>query len=489
MNNNAALERYAPLLCWMAAILTALFICLKIVGSGYLANGDARRHVAKPFANKQYSEIVVMRPEYVVDHSPGWEWLLGALQKAFGWSEDALMSFSVSSTLFFVLCFPLIWVRCPEAWLAAVLAQMIAIPELMTRWTQGRPYLLTEGILMGLLFAWSKEDARRPSWWKVAGTCLGFCLSVWMHGAWYLWVLLFAAFFLAQRWRAGFWLAACWAVGTVVAALLTGKPIAFLKEAILIAKWVSQEHLPKWMLVGEFRPSEGEFGTVVLLAVVYLWRRRAGRPGPLLATEPVVWMIAINWVLGLSADRFWADWGLPAAIVWMAMQFDAEMPVLWSGAPVKRVVACGMVALPLFLTSTNDLGRRYTFYENEVFVDAADPQLKGWMPGPGGIFYAGNMQFFYNTFFKNPQGDWRYIAGFEPALMPPEDLKIYRGIQLSGGAFQAYEPWIRKMRPEDRLEIESSFQPDLPALEWKRAVGNIWIGRLPAGRKSPRSES
>jgi hypothetical protein len=30
---------------------------------------------------------------------------------------------------------------------------------------------------------------------------------VWMHGSWYLWILLFVAFFLAQRWRAGLWLA------------------------------------------------------------------------------------------------------------------------------------------------------------------------------------------------------------------------------------------------------------------------------------------
>ena len=307
------------------------------------------RHVAKPFANKPYSEIVVMRPEYVVDHSPGWEWLLGVLQRATQCNEDALMSFSVASLLLCVLGFPLIWLRRPEAWLAAVLAQMVAIPELMTRWTQARPFLLTEGILMGLLFAWSKEDGRRPGLiWKLAATCIGFCLSVWMHGAWYLWVLLFAAFFLAQRWRAGLWLACCWMVGTVAGALLTGKPLAFLNGAIFMARCIYAEHLPKWMLVGEFQPSTGEFASVILLAVVYLWRRRGSGAGPPLATDPVVWMIAINWVLGLSADRFWADWGLAAAVVWMAMQFDEELRALSSGEPIKRLVLCGMVALPLF---------------------------------------------------------------------------------------------------------------------------------------------
>ncbi|HEY3914315.1 MAG TPA: hypothetical protein VGN61_07500 [Verrucomicrobiae bacterium] len=478
MKSDIALDRYAPLLCWVVAILTALFICLKIVGSGYLANGDARRHVAKPFANRPYSEIVVMRPEYVVDHSPGWEWLLGVVHRTLNWDEDALMSFSVSSLLFFVLCFPLIWVRTPEAWLAAVLVQMLAIPEVMTRWDQGRPYLLTEGILMVLLFSWSKEEGTRPSWWKVAATCFGFGLSVWMHGAWYLWVLLFGAFFLAQRWRAGLWLVGCWGAGTIGAALLTGQPVTFLKQAILIAKWVSEEHVPKWMLVGEFRPSEGDFATVILLAVVYLWRRGSNKSTPLF-TDPVVWMIAINWVLGLSADRFWADWGMPASVVWMATQFDDEMPRVWNGAPLKRLAICGMIALPLFLTATNDLGRRYSFYQNEVFLDGSDPELKGWMPGAVGIFYSDSMQFFYNTFYKNPKGNWRYIVGFEPALMPPDDLKVYRAIQQSSGAFVEYEPWVKKMRAQDRLEIESTIQPELPELKWKRVAGNIWIGRVP----------
>ncbi len=41
------------------------------------------------------------------------------------------------------------------------------------------------------------------------------------------------------------------------------------------------------------------------------------------------------------------------------------------------------------------------------------------------------------------------ILGLEPALMPPDDLKIYRDIQLSDGAVKTYEPWVAKMRPAD----------------------------------------
>ncbi len=431
MNTDAALQRYAPLICWMAALLTALFICLKILAYGFLPSGDARRHVAKPFANKPYSEIVVMRPEYVVDHSPGWEWLLGVLHRATQWNEDTLMSFSVASLLLFILCFPLVWMRHPEAWLAAVLAQLIAIPELMTRWTQGRPYLLTEGILMGLLFSWSKEDGRRPSRWKVAATCVGFCLSVWMHGAWYLWVLLLAAFFLAQRWRAGLWLMGCWAAGTVVGALLTGKPLAFLNGAIFMARSIYAEHLPKWMLVGEFQPSAGEFATVTLLAVVYLWRRRGNNPGPPLAKEPVAWMIAINWVLGLSADRFWADWGLAAAVVWMAMQFDQEMPVLWGGEPIKRMMLCGMIALPLFLDATNDLIGATRFFRTRCLSMPATRSWRDGCPATAEFFTRATCGFFTTRFTKIR----RVIGGTSRASNPPSCRpRISWFIAISSGA-------------------------------------------------------
>jgi len=104
------------------------------------------------------------------------------------------------------------------------------------------------------------------------------------------------------------------------------------------------------------------------------------------------------------------------------------------------------------------------------------------MPGQGGIFYEDNMQFFYNTFYKNPRGDWRYMVGFEPALMPPDDLKIYREIHRSEGNPESYQPWIKKLRPQDRLAISRSSQPDLPALEWKQAANGVWIGRLPASQ-------
>jgi hypothetical protein len=196
-----------------------------------------------------------MRPEYVVDHSPGWEWFLGVLHRAFGWDEDALISFSVASMAICVFCFPLIWVRHPEAWLAAVLAQMIAIPQLMERWTQGRPYLLTEGILMALLFPGPKKRPP-PPWWKswpdvfrirAFGVDARLVVSVGaaLRG-------LFPGPTLAGRPLAGGLLGRR---EPSLGALLTGRPLAFLYGAIFMAKCIYEEHAPKWLLVGNFNPA------------------------------------------------------------------------------------------------------------------------------------------------------------------------------------------------------------------------------------------
>ena len=489
------LGQYVPLLAWTMVVITLLFIPLKIISYGFLAPGDARRHVAKAFTDKPYTDIIVMRPEYKMDHSPGWEWALGSLRGITGWGSDQLMAFSIVSMMLCVFLAPLPWLRRPEAWLAALLAQLVAIPELMTRFVQARPYLLTEGILIAILFAWSAKDDPKPSRPKIVLTTLGIALSVWVHGAWYLWVLPVAAFLLARKWRQGLWLAGCILVGTVAGALLTGHPVEFLNQALLIAASISKEHVPQWLLVGEFRPSYGEFTTALLVAVVLIWRRLSRNTGfhsavsqtsSLLPSRqiytPAFWLIILCWILGFKADRFWADWGLPAVLVWLTLQFQEGLAETWDAISPRRLLAGGLIALPLFLHSTNDLDRRYTGTLNESFLDASQPALQDWVPEANGIFYSAHMDFFYNTFYKNPQGQWRYILGMEPALMPDADLHIFRDIQLSQYSFKAYEPWIGKMTPADRLAIRCSGQPPLSQLDWTNAAGDLWIGRLPRAK-------
>jgi hypothetical protein len=378
-----------------------------------------------------------------------------------------------------VLLAGLPWLRRPEAWLAALLAQLVALPDLMVRLDQGRPYLLSEGVLLCVLFAWTQDRTQPPSRLKIVLTVAGFTLSVWAHGAWYLWVFVLAGFFAAGAWPQAIWLSACWVAGTLLGALLTGHPADFLWGAVFMAASVYRQHAPAWMLVGEFQPSEGEFYTLAILALVYLWRLKQNKARGDLLREPLFWVIAIGWTLGFKADRFWADWGLPAATVWLALQFDEALLEMGPADSARRLLVCALIAAPLCLDSTSDLAVRYTRNQQESPVDGGDPALQGWMPGEGGIFYSADMSFFYNAFYKNPQGNWRYILGFEPALMPEEDLKILRDIQWSRYAWASYKPWIAKMRPQDRLEMPGAAQPPIPELEWRLAAKDTWIGRLP----------
>ena len=103
------------------------------------------------------------------------------------------------------------------------------------------------------------------------------------------------------------------------------------------------------------------------------------------------------------------------------------------------------------------------------------------MPEPGGIFYCADMSIFYQTFYKNPNGNWRYQLGYEPALMPAEDFETYHKILWNAGDVKAYAPWVAKLKPADRLVIRGtrSGPPNIPQLEWNYGVSGLWLGRTP----------
>ena len=115
-----------------------------------------------------------------------------------------------------------------------------------------------------------------------------------------------------------------------------------------------------------------------------------------------------------------------------------------------------------------------------------DPALQGWLPESGGIIYSVDMTVFNDLFFKNPTAPWRYVLGFESALMLPEDLAVVREVAWNYGDLRGYDPWLKKIRPQDRLIIPESWLPttgltrggNIAELEWHRAANGWWIGRL-----------
>ena len=91
------------------------------------------------------------------------------------------------------------------------------------------------------------------------------------------------------------------------------------------------------------------------------------------------------------------------------------------------------------------------------------------------------MSIFYETFFTNPQGEWRYALGFEPSFMLPDDYSVFRELWETLNAIKALQPWVGKMSPADRLVLlaPENTPPAIPQLEWNYVVKNTWVGRLP----------
>ncbi len=193
----------------------------------------------------------------------------------------------------------------------------------------------------------------------------------------------------------------------------------------------------------------------------------------------------MSWVLGFKAVRFMDDWGWPALMVLIAGDMQLLLLTRFAADSFKRLALTGGLALTVFMVFTNDIDSRWTQNLTWTYLTPDNKNLTGWLPEKGGIFYTIDMTLFYQTFFKNPNADWRYILGYEPALMSDEDFAVYHKILWNSGDPEAYLPWVNKMRPADRLVIRGGSPPDIPRLEWYYVPHRIWIGRLPDTNAPP----
>jgi hypothetical protein len=235
------------------------------------------------------------------------------------------------------------------------------------------------------------------------------------------------------------------------------------------------------MLALEFWPSDGNVLAPMTVGVFLLWRYVTGRWDWRCVNNPIFLLAVIGWILGLRVSRFYADWGAPALLLWVALELSEHFEVLLSYASPRRLLVAGGIGVSLFLMATADLNGRWTNALFVEFLSENDPEMRPWLPDDGGILYSSDMTVFYQTYYKNPHAKWRYMLGFEPTFMPPEDLKIYRNIQMNLGSYKAYEPWVNKMRPEDRLVLRSGSPtpPNIPGLEWHYTARELWVGRKP----------
>lgn len=470
-----------PLVVACIAICAIILMPMKIMGLGFLPLDDALRHVAKAMSGKDWNDILVLRDRMAVDTHPGYHALLGFIYHITKFSPDALLTFSVI-ILFIIFCLaPVPFTGRPEAWLTALFAISLTSFPFIMRLLFGRPYIITMTTLVILCFLWPKlKKDRLPYPAMILITAL-IALATWTHNIWYMFIFIILSFALAREWRATSRLSACVLIGILSGAILTGHPWQFITQNLThLFLAFNKQPLPRTFVM-EFKPFAGDFLAVMTVALLLCWRYARKDWDTRRIDNPVFILAALGWIMGFYAARFWLDWGLPALLVWMTQEFNDIYGRYISLFSARRVLLTFTIAALLYANVTRDTDNRWSERPAAEYMYQKNPEISSWMPDPGGIIYSDDLRVFYVTFFKNPYAPWRYMVGFEPGLMPQKDLEIFLGIQLANGAPRSFLPWIKKMRPEDRLIItpDPGTSPAIHELEWYYAGSGLWIGRLP----------
>lgn len=485
---NKIISDLTPFIVILIAAFFLALIPFKVIGYGYLPPDDAFRHAAKVISGKPWNEILILRPEIKMDSHPGWHALLGFVHRVTGCDAHSLILFSIVFLFLVLMIPPVFFLRRPESWLISAGLLSIFSPPIYMRFLMGRPYILSTACLIIICLLWPRLKNRKfPVGPALALTAI-IAASTWIHCAWYLYLLPITAFFLAREWRAGFIFTACAVAGILGGAALTGHPVMFLKQTIAHAMLAFGNNESEFMLVSEFRPGFADMNLALIVALIAGWQGYRGRLTRSVFDNPVFILSALCFVLVFISKRFWIDWGVPALAVWIALQFDGYPASGRDKNSWRRIPLTAILGGVLFFSVTTDVGSRWTSCRPHDYLSAENPETREWLPGPGGIIYNNDMGTFYRTFYANPHANWRYILGFEPALMPQEDLNIYREIQKKPWTYMPYYGWVKKMRPEDRMILSAppGTPPRIPDLEWNYAALGAWIGRLP--RTPPKQE-
>jgi hypothetical protein len=466
-----------PLLVRGLAVAVLVLVPVRIVGHGFLPTDDALRHAAKAVSGRDWSEILVLRPEVTVDSHPGWHAVLGGLHHATGLDTHGLVVFSVIALFAAATLAPAILLRRPESWLLSLLVLAVADPAVLSRLVMGRPFLLTVGVLAVVLLR--SPDLEAPSGRRGALllTTVLIAASTWIHASWYLFVLPLLAFVLAREGRAARRFALCLLVGVAAGAALTGQPLAFLRQTLFHPLLSLGGPEPQRTLAIEFQPAGGSPVLVLFMLGALAFRALRGAWRPSAVSSPLFLLAVVGWVLGFASIRFWADWGVPAALVWLALELQEYLEGSSDGTSPRRLGIAATAGLACLLAITGDAAGRWS-RPDPTFWPVLAPEAAPHLPEPGGILYSDEMRLFYELFYRQPRAPWRYQVGYEPGLMPPDDLRVYRRI-LAARTTQAFSPWVAKMRPEDRLIIRSLGErpPAIGGLEWRHVGGEIWSGR------------
>jgi len=477
--------RLAKPLVIAIVIGAVLLSCFKIISYGYLPVDDALRHAAKVVSGKDWGDIVVLRPGITTDRHEGWHALLGAVYRGTGCTKEGLVVFSVVFLALLFLLVPVPWLSRPEVWPIAIALAVVVAPVTAGRIFYGRPLIFPMAVLLTVCFIWPRLESARLPVVALSAVVLLLAVSTGIHGLPHLYILPVVAFLMARRWQVAIRFTGAAALGIFLGAALTGHPFLFLWEGWAHSSRAFTDTPLQSMLVNEFQAFPGDSIFVLGILLVLIWRRVRGEwDSQRLLQDPVFLLMCLGWVLGFAAKRFWMDWGFVAALAWLAMEFNTVAERRLPTLSRERVVVALAGGLFLYLSLTNDLGGRWTNALTKQYLSLDAPGQREWLPDPGGIVYSDSNGPFFDTFYANPKGSWRYLLAYEPTLMPDEDLRIWHAIQWNRGTNPAFAPWVNKMKPADRLILERGSLPGIPGLEWANPAVDVWVGRLPRNQRA-----
>jgi len=416
-----------------------------------------------------------------MESHPGWHYILSFVHKITGWDAHSLVLFSVISLFILFFSIPIFFLRYPESWLLSMFTLSIATPWWFFRTLLGRPYIVTMAVLLFIFMLWPRLKRKKTAYASLITVTVLIAISTWIHRTFYILLIPITAFLMAREWKACIYTIICSMAGIFIGAALTGHPILFIKQTILHLIFVSTSYKTQDMLVSELQPGLGDFNIVIIAALFLFWRALRGGWNKNVIDNPIFILGALSFIAGFITRRMWLDVGMPAVILWMTLEFENFLPKIINIESLRRVLFVIALAGILYLSLTADVGARWTNCHPQDYLSSEDPTQAGWLPDPGGIIYSDDMMIFFQTVFKNPNGNWRYILGSEAAIMPQEDLDILRHIQEYRWSYMSFEPWVKKMRMEDRLIIrgDQDHKPKLPELEWNYAARSTWVGRKP----------
>ena len=466
-----------------------VFIPFKILSYGWTPSDDVNRHVAFSTLDAKWSDILIIDEKFDTDHNAGWHQVLKFLHKYCHFDKQDLMLFSIVVLFLLVNICGILVSPTPMSWCIALLIILNFDSRIGPRMLFGRPYILSSAMTLIVLYLWTfkpeeqKLEFLKKSWVKYILTLIALSLGVWIHGSWYIFLLIPVSFFLAGKTADSLMLTASVLLATIIGALLTGHFSSFLYYHFCATFSIYSEPTYNWLMVAENATGVQTVYWVAFTAIiVFLCMRKNGYKLSNIASDPIIIMVLLCWMCSIMVIRFWFDWGSMALLLWLANRVH-ELISSSSSLKKPRIRYC----LSLFILVSfvccfiNDAEGRFTksslnqqpidFYGEET-----RDKLSGWEPQDGGIIYSDSMYCFYQHFYQYPTAKWKYILGFESAIMKQEDKQTLRNIGYMG-LEEAYSPWVKKMTEKDRLILYKKLNK-FPELEWARGNRSWWIGRL-----------